>query len=104
MTLEAAFLVGLQLLLLTYPVVAYILIRAAVQRPYIAALTAMAVLTVLIALLVLLVVVGVGNLAVGAPVSPEVVRTAFRGVLLALGLFPIWFLWLYRTRRFTDGG
>lgn len=100
MTLDALFLVGLQGLLLTYPIVAFILIRAALKRPRITALSAMAVLTVLIALLVLVTVAAVGNAAAHYPIDQEIVRIVFRGVLFAVGCFPIWFLWLYYTRRF----
>lgn len=89
------------LLLLNWPVAA-ILIRAARRRPRIRALTVMAVLATIIASALTLYVAAVINAGGGYIVPKEWAQAAFRFVLLALALFPLWFLWLYATGRFRE--
>ncbi len=90
------------LLLLNWPV-AIILARAALRRPRIRALTVMATLTSIIALALTTYVFATLNAGVGYRFPRELVAVVMRAVFLALALFPLWFLWLYRTGRFSDG-
>jgi hypothetical protein len=90
------------LLLLNWPVAA-ILTRAALHKPHIWALTIMAISSTLVALGVTAYVVAVLNAVTGGPFDQEQLRIIFRGVLVGIALFPILFLWLYRTERFRDG-
>jgi len=89
------------LLLLNWPVF-LILARAAWAKPRITALTVMAVASGLIAIGLTAYVWAVANAAAGYPVPRETAQTWFRLILLGLGLFPLWFLWLYATERFDD--
>lgn len=90
------------LLLMNWPV-AVILIRAARKRPRIRALTVMAILTTLIATALSAYVFTVVNAGAGYALPREVAQIITRGVFVGLALFPLWFLWLYRTGRFRDG-
>lgn len=103
MTLEGVlFAVIAALLLLNWPV-AVILIRAAMRRPRIRALTVMATLTTIIAVSLTAYVLAVVNASVSY-LPREAMQVIFRLLFLLLALFPLWFLWLYRTGRFRDGG
>lgn len=102
MTLEGVlFVVIAGLLMLNWPVAA-ILIRAAHRRPRIRALTVMATITTLIAVALTAYVFAVINAGTGYVLPREVAQVVIRAVFLALALFPLWFLWLYRTGRFRD--
>lgn len=90
------------MLLLNWPV-ALILVRAAARRPGIRALTVMATLTTIIAFALTAYVIAVVNAGQGYLFPREVAQITIRVVFLALALFPLWFLWLYRTGRFRDG-
>lgn len=103
MTLEGALFAGIAaLLLLNWPV-AVILVRAAIRRPRIRALTVMATLTTIIAVALSVYVLAVVNAGGGYLVPREWAQVATRIVFVLLALFPLWFLWLYRTGRFSDG-
>lgn len=102
MTLEGVLFVTIAgTLMLNWPV-AVILVRAARKRPRIRALTVMATITTIIAILLTTYVVAVINMGAGYPFPREAVQIAIRLPFLGLGLFPLWFLWLYRTGRFRD--
>jgi hypothetical protein len=102
-TLEGLLFVGLIAgLMLNWPV-AVILWWAALHPPRIRALMVMAVSATLIAVGLTVYVLAVLNSAAGYIVPRESAQVALRAVLLGLALFPIWFLWLYLTRRFDDG-
>lgn len=103
MTLEGLLFVGLcSGLMLNWPV-ALVLARAAWQRPRIMALTVSAVSAVLIAAGLTVYVLAVANASWDYPVPRETAQVGLRLVLMGLALFPVWFLWLYRTGRFRDG-
>lgn len=102
MTIEGVLFVGLAAGLLANWPVALILTVAASKQPRIMALTVMAVSTTLIAVGLTVYVLAVLNAQAGYPVPREGARVLLRAVLLGLALFPIWFLWLYRTGRFRD--
>ena len=103
MTLEGTLFVTIAaLLLLNWPV-AVILSRAAFRRPRIRALTVMATLTTIIAIALTAYVLAVVNAGTGYLLPREIAQVVIRGVFLTLALFPLWFLWLYRTGRFSDG-
>jgi hypothetical protein len=102
-TLEGVlFLAIAGLLLLNWPV-AFVLTRAAMQKPYIGALWVMAVASTLIAVGISAYVFAVVNAEGGYIIPREVAQAIFRFVLLGLALFPLWFFWLYKTGRFGDG-
>ena len=102
MTIEGVlFAVIAVLLLLDWPVAA-ILIRAALRKPRIRALTVMATLTTIIAIALTAYVLAVVNAGIGFGVPKEAMQVIFRLLFLLLALFPLWFLWLYRTGRFHD--
>ncbi len=104
MTIEGALFACIAgLLLLNWPV-AIILIRASIRRPRIQALSVMATLTTLIATALTVYVVAVINVGAGYVFPREVAQVIMRLVFLGLALFPLWFLWLYRTGRFRDEG
>lgn len=102
MTLEGVLFVGLAVGLMANWPVAVILGLAAAKRPRIMALTVMAVSATLIATGLSVYVLAVMNAVWGYPVPREGAQILLRAVLLGLALFPIWFLWLYRTGRFRD--
>lgn len=87
---------------LDIPVALYVL-RAAWRRPRYWSLVLMAYLCVGIAVIVPLSAWAAANQAAGYPVDREVVRLAFRAVLLYLAFFPPLFIWVRRTGRFRDG-
>jgi hypothetical protein len=102
-TLEGLlFVVIAGLLMLNWPV-AVILIRAALHRPRIRALTVMATITTIIAVALTAYVLAVVNAGSGYVLPREIAQIVIRGVFVTLALFPVWFLWLYRTGRFHDG-
>lgn len=104
MTLEGVlFALIAGLLLLNWPV-AFILVRAALRRPRILALSVFATLTTIIAIALTAYVFAVINAGEGYVVPREVAQVVIRAVFVFLALFPLWFLWLYRTGRFRDGG
>ena len=103
MTIEGILFVIIQLMLLLNWPVAIILMRAANHKPRIRALTVMAVATTLIAIGLTVYVWAVINAATGYVIPKEAAAIFFRLVLIGLGVFPIWFLWLYVTHRFADG-
>lgn len=101
-TLEGTlFLLVAAFLMLNVPV-SLILIHAAWQKPRIVALNVMAVSSTLITLGLTTYVLAVLNVAAGYPVPKEVMQNVLRSVLIGLAAFPLWFLWLYVTRRFED--
>ncbi len=103
MTLEGVlFVVIAALLMMNWPV-AIILIRAARRRPRIRALTVMATITTIIAVALTAYVAAVINAGYGYLFPKEIAQVILRLMLLGLALFPLWFLWLYRTGRFSDG-
>ncbi len=57
----------------------------------------------IIAIAVTTYVAAVVNAGGGYVIPREVAQVFLRAAILALGLFPLWFLWLYRTGRFHDG-
>lgn len=102
-TIEGAlFMILTGLLLLNWPV-AIILWRAARHRPPIRALQVMAVATTLIAIGITAYVLAVINAGLQYAIPREIALIAFRVALIGLALFPLWFLYLYLTRRFDDG-
>lgn len=103
MTLEGVLFGALAaLLMLNWPV-AIILVRAALQRPRIRALTVMATITTIIAISLTSYVFAVVNAGSGYVFPREVAQAVIRSAFVALALFAPWFLWLYRTGRFRDG-
>ena len=104
MTLEGVLFCLIAGLLLLNWAVAWILIRAARKRPRIRALNVMAVLTTIIATSLTAYIWAVANAGAGYVLPKEIAQIVFRLVFVSLGVFPLWFLWLYRTGRFRDGG
>lgn len=102
MTVEGVLFAVLTVCLMMNWPVAVILAAAAYHRPRIMALTVMAVSATLIASGLSAYVLAVVNAEAGFPIPRETAQVVLRGVLLALALFPLWFLWLYRTGRFRD--
>lgn len=90
-------------LLLLYPVVAYILTKAALERPRIWSLVIMALAADAIVILELVSALSIANMGAGFPIPPEIARFGFRLAANFLGLIPLLFLWVYRTGRFADG-
>ena len=104
MTLEGAMFTLLQLSLMANWPVALFLTYQAYRKPRVMALVVMAVATWLIALGLTAYVLAVVNAQLLDYAIPrETAQVLFRAVLLGLALFPLWFLWLYATRRFRDG-
>lgn len=103
MTIEGVLFILVQVMLLLNWPVTIILARAARIRPRIRVLTTMAVLSCLISVCLTIYVWAVLNSVFGFPISREVGQAILRMGLIGLGIFPIWFLWLYLTGRFRDG-
>lgn len=83
------------LLFLLWPM-AVLLIVAAIRKPYIPALTIMAIATAAIALGVSAYQFAVLNMFAGYPVDQEVARTILRAALLGVEAVPVIFFLVYR--------
>lgn len=99
---------GLLLLLLTTSLlanipVAIILTVAAWQKPRIKVLVVWAVGSWLVAIGIGAYVLAVVNAAFGYLVAPEAAKIVLRLCLLGLAFYPLWWLWLFVTKRFRDG-
>lgn len=103
MTLEGALFVLLQLSLMANWPVALFLLYQSRKKPRVMALTVMAVAALLIALGLTAYVLAVVNAELDYAVARATAQALFRLVLLGLALFPLWFLWLFATKRFRDG-
>lgn len=103
MTLEGVLFAMNALTLIPLWIVVFILTRGAIKRPRVRALSAMAILTGLIATALTAYVIAVVNAGANYAVPKEVGQVILRAALLGVQLFPLWFLWLYRTGRFRDG-
>lgn len=86
-----------------YLPVAFVMLRAARQRPSIWALTLFSYLTIVIAVVVVTYVLAVANSLAGQPVSLDTTKTVLRLVFIPLAAFPYLFAWVYLTGRFRDG-
>lgn len=93
------FVVQVALLALLYPV-AWILTRAAWQKPREWALTLMALVVDAITLVVTVFVIAAINNGLGAPIDIDIVRIGIRGSFIPLELFGLLFLAAYRRRWF----
>lgn len=92
-----------QILLFALWPMAALLIVAAIRKPYIWALTIMAIATTAIALGISAYQFAVLNALAGYPVDQEVARTILRLALLGVEAVPVIFFAVYRTGRFGDG-
>ena len=101
--LQQALLVGQQILLIGLYPMAAILVLAAIKRPYIWALTIMALTTVAITLAISAYQFAVANAAAGYPVSQDIARVVLRIALILIEALPLVFFWVYKTKRFRDG-
>lgn len=90
-------------LLLLYPVVAWILTRAAWEKPRIWSLLIMALTADAIVILEFVTALSIANAGAGYFVPQELARFGFRLAANFVGLIPLLFLWVYRTGRFRDG-
>ena len=104
MTLDGILLVVQQVLLIGLYPMAAVLIVAALRKPHIWALTIMALSTVAIALGISAYQFAVANAAAGYPVDQDIARVILRLALILIEALPLVFWWVYRTRRFRDGG
>jgi hypothetical protein len=83
--------------------VAILLVRLSVQRPRIRSLAERALLAVLIAVVTTVYSLIVLNSADGyAVIDRDSAQAIIRIFFLALGLYPLWWLWAYWTDRFHD--
>lgn len=81
-----------------------LLVRAALQKPRIGALTERAVIAVILAIIGAISVVIVWNTESGFALFPtEVARTLFRVGLFVMFAIPLYWLWLFVTNRLGDG-
>jgi hypothetical protein len=103
MTLEGGLFVAIAVIVVLLWGISYLLVREALQGPRITALTVMAVLVPLITIGLTDYVISVINAAWGYPIPKETAQVVFRLVLLGIGLWAVWFWFLYRTDRFRDG-
>lgn len=84
--------------------IAFVLIRAALQKPHYWSLTLFALLTLGIAALEVAYIANATNALLGYPVSQDLSRIGFRLAALIVALFPPVFWFVYRSGRFRDGG
>lgn len=89
-------------LFLGYPLIAFILVRAALRKPRISALSLFAYTVVAILVIVLVYIWAVVNYFTGSPVQPEWARVILRLAFLPLQLVPWIFLYAYRTGKFGE--
>jgi len=83
--------------------VAIILVRAALRKPHITALTLMAVASWGIAILISAYVFAALNAVAGYPVPKETAQIGFRLAAVVLAIFPPLFLLAYLRGWFRDG-
>jgi len=103
MTIEGVLFVAIGVITVMLWGISYVLIRATLMGPRITALTVMAVLVPLITIGLSAFMLSVFNASAGFPIPKEAAQVVFRLILLGIGLWAIWFWFLYRTDRFKDG-